>query len=64
MKPGGLIWFDDINWATTHKALSILDESCELMKDLVVSHINCRLYRVKSSITVEAIIQFGEEHMA
>jgi len=64
MEPGGLIWFDDINWATTHKALSILDESCDLMKDLVVSHIACRLYRVKPVLTFESVLQFGQEQMA
>lgn len=47
MKPGGHIWFDDINWSTTQKALSLLDGCCERVKDVICENTNVRLYRVK-----------------
>lgn len=31
--PGGMIFFDDSDWSTTQKALSLLDQTCDLVKD-------------------------------
>jgi predicted O-methyltransferase YrrM len=41
VRPAGWIWFDDIDWPTTAKAVRLLNENAETIKDIN----NCRLYR-------------------
>lgn len=31
--PGGIVYFDDTDWPSTKKAVAMLDEKCELVKD-------------------------------
>lgn len=33
LNPGAYVHFDDSDWPTTHKALSLLEQTCELLKD-------------------------------
>jgi len=47
VRPGGFVWFDDIDWPTTQRALAMMDKQCERVKDLVTKDGACRLY-VKS----------------
>lgn len=47
MSKGGLIWFDDINWETTKRAIAMLDEACDVVQDLNVGTVSCRLYKVR-----------------
>ena len=44
VKQGGYIWFDDINWASTLKAQSYLNERCALIDAFCVGD-ECYLYR-------------------
>jgi len=37
----GYIWFDDTNWASTQKALALIEEHCAPIKDVA----SCRLYQ-------------------
>ncbi|MEN9344271.1 MAG: hypothetical protein RLZZ453_1058 [Chlamydiota bacterium] len=30
VKPGGYIWFDDVNWSSTAKAVAYLEEHCDI----------------------------------
>lgn len=41
--PGGHIWFDDVEWNTTKKAVQILESEC----DQILEVTGCRLYRVR-----------------
>jgi len=41
VKPGGWVWFDDCDWPTTQKALSMMDWICDLPRN----NGNYRLYR-------------------
>lgn len=41
LKPGGYFWMDDTHWASTQKAVSILDETLIKVRDIGT----CRLYR-------------------
>lgn len=41
VRPGGYIWFDDTDWATTQKALNLLSERAISVKDVGT----CRLFR-------------------
>ena len=34
VKPGGYIWFDDINWSTTRKAWEFLNSECKAIESL------------------------------
>lgn len=47
VRVGGFVWFDDIDWVTTQKALGMLDEKCERVRDIVVPNTHARLYRVR-----------------
>lgn len=33
VKPGGFIWMDDTDWSSTQKAVAMLRESCETVRD-------------------------------
>src|SRR5882724_11630518 len=41
VRSGGHIWFDDADWASTRRAVEMLQERCELVKD----YGNCHLYK-------------------
>lgn len=41
VKPGGFIWFDDVDWETTKKAVAMVEQFCERV-DMVGT---CALYR-------------------
>lgn len=41
VRPGGHIWFDDTDWATTARAVAMVAEQCEPIKDVGA----CRLFR-------------------
>ena len=43
VRQGGYVWFDDANWATTSNAVQMLEDQCEMVKEVS----GCRLYRVR-----------------
>ncbi len=47
VKKNGYIWFDDVNWSSTHAALKLLYDSCE--KDLAKSTETCFLFKKPDS---------------
>ncbi len=51
VKPGGHIWFDDIDWPSTERARGLLDKACTQVKDVE----QCRLYQ-KPQLRSEPII--------
>lgn len=51
MRQGGYVWFDDFNWATTAKAIALMDTFCDRVRDVVIQDSGgeraVRLYRVR-----------------
>lgn len=45
VKKGGYIWFDDVHWASTTKAVEYLSKHCDVIKDRFVN--NCVLFQKK-----------------
>lgn len=45
LKPGGYLWFDDVNWATTAPARELVECECKVVKDITTEGQHCRLYR-------------------
>lgn len=43
VRSGGYVWFDDANWSTTKRAVQILEDQCEYVKEVT----GCRLYLVR-----------------
>lgn len=41
VKSGGFVWFDDVDWTTTRRAVSMVEERCDKISDVGT----CRLYR-------------------
>lgn len=54
VKPGGYIWFDDTDWATTHAALNLLSEQANTVKDVGT----CRLFRKETQHELDQKIIF------
>ncbi len=44
LKKGGYLWFDDVDWSTTKKAVVYISEHCELLADRSVGN-SCLLFR-------------------
>ncbi len=45
LKKGGYLWFDDVNWTSTHKAVEYLMSSEELVMDVLRSTSTCFLFQ-------------------
>lgn len=43
VKKGGYIWFDDVNWASTSKAIEFLNEHCDQLPEMFAN--NCILFQ-------------------
>lgn len=43
VRQGGYVWFDDIEWSTTKRAVKMLEDQCERVKEVS----GCRLYLVR-----------------
>jgi predicted O-methyltransferase YrrM len=43
IRPGGYIWFDDVNWQTTTAALKMVEEECDPIIDVKGEGQHCRL---------------------
>ncbi|MCP5492320.1 MAG: class I SAM-dependent methyltransferase [Chlamydiales bacterium] len=44
VKQGGYIWFDDVNWTSTGKAIRFMKENCKLIKSRSVGN-ECYLFK-------------------
>jgi len=47
LTPQGYVWFDDFNWTTTAAAVRLLDERCDVVREVVNPTMHCRLYRLR-----------------
>ncbi len=45
LKKGGYLWFDDVNWTSTHKAVEYLMSSEQLVMDAQRSTSTCFLFQ-------------------
>jgi hypothetical protein len=50
VKEGGYIWFDDISWATTKKAISLLLEKCDILYQHQDDKCSFALFRKRVSV--------------
>lgn len=48
VRPGGRIWMDDTNWATTQPAVRMVEAHCDLLRTLQGEGTESRLYRKRS----------------